>query len=465
MVKRKNLVAILVSVLIILGIIFLVSFPTEFKSIIQGALINREPSEPCGGYCPSSYEGDEGGGMAGGGDGGEIAEWVWAGMCSNMEPWYCPLSGEEGECGVLIEDCTHCGCPMPTGYICNIEKKCSNYCSGHWDCDAGEICVDKDWELVNIFDDGRVGCYWEGYVEGDSCGMCRVSDGDGYCLTEDLSVFGFEGEIETCQSNPDDCEGEQADCEDGQECNRDPWNPDFGMCGDHAGGCTDGTAPGECSDSLPQYCNNDGELIDNCQECGCISGAYVCNDEGGCTTLSDPGPTPIENYCAQVGGICAETCDADYYVLEDTDEYLDLHESCTDKNDDYICCYPYANDELNDCEYYGGLCQEGCSGDYYHAEVPYLDDECVFYSGEGNICCLEYLPGEDPQNSGSEETSPWEKIFGAPDTDSEDYNEEDYIKLGESISLNRNFAFGFGVILVVLAFVITAYYPKFKKKK
>ena len=465
MVRGENLLAILITVLVILGIMYLLSFSEEFKYAIQGAAFEEQPIDPCGDICSSPYEhgGDDG---IAGGDEGDGQDWLFPGMCSRMEPWYCPSIPEDGEeCGVLVENCERCGCPMPTGYVCNIENRCSNYCSGHWDCDTGEICVDKDWEIVNIFEDDRTGCYVEDYGAGDSCGTCRVSDGDGYCLTEDLSEYGFEGEIENCVDNVDDCEGKQADCEDGQECNRDPWNPDFGMCGGHAGGCTDGTAPGECSNVPPLYCNNDGELINNCQECGCSSGAYVCNDEGVCTLLNGPDPNPIEDYCAQVGGICAKTCDSDYYVLEDTDEYHDLHKSCEDKNDDYVCCYPYANDDLNDCEHYGGLCQVDCSGDYYHAEVPYLDDECVFYSGEGNVCCLEYPPGEIPQNSGSEETSPWEKIFGAADPTSEDYNENDYIRLGESISLNRNYAFGFGVILVVLAFVITAYYPKFKKKK
>jgi len=463
MVERKNLVTIFVSVLIILGIIFFISFSDEFKHALQGAAFGSEPLDPCAEVCFSPYENDDGGMADDDGDGHE-QDWLFAGHCSRLQPWFCPSNPEDGECGILIENCDRCGC-LHSGYVCNIENKCSHYCSGHWDCDADEICIDVNWELVNILEEDRTGCYADGYGNGDSCGMCRESSGDGYCLIEDLSDFGYNGGVETCQDNYDDCvDFPTSDCleEDNLVCGP------FGICDDASpieDICADGTLYGDCSDTSPQYCDEDGNLLNDCQTCGCPSETLVCLDSGSCTTSGGEDPVPITDYCTQAGGVCAESCDSDYYVLEDTEDYSDLHEACRDKDEDYVCCYPYANDELNDCEYYGGSCQEECSGDYYHSEVPYLDDECSFYSDSESLCCLKYDVG--PQNSGEKDTeeNTWEKIFGSPDTDSEDYNKENYIHLGENISLHRNYAFGFGAALVIILFVITVYYPKFKNKK
>ena len=44
--------------------------------------------------------------------------------------------------------------------------------------------------------------------------------------------------------------------------------------------CSDGTPYGECSITNPFYCNN-GNLIDNCQICGCHIN-YTCQDDGSC---------------------------------------------------------------------------------------------------------------------------------------------------------------------------------------
>jgi len=46
--------------------------------------------------------------------------------------------------------------------------------------------------------------------------------------------------------------------------------------------CYDGTSYGECSSTKPKYCDN-GNLIDNCQACGCPSG-QTCEDDGSCTS-------------------------------------------------------------------------------------------------------------------------------------------------------------------------------------
>jgi len=51
--------------------------------------------------------------------------------------------------------------------------------------------------------------------------------------------------------------------------------------------CSDGTRYGECSSDKPKYCDN-GNLIDNCQKCGCPSGK-VCRADGSCYTTAPAG--------------------------------------------------------------------------------------------------------------------------------------------------------------------------------
>lgn len=45
--------------------------------------------------------------------------------------------------------------------------------------------------------------------------------------------------------------------------------------------CSDGTPYGQCSSTKPLYCDN-GNLVDNCQVCGCEEG-YECQPDGECT--------------------------------------------------------------------------------------------------------------------------------------------------------------------------------------
>ena len=49
------------------------------------------------------------------------------------------------------------------------------------------------------------------------------------------------------------------------------------------GNCGDGTAKGKCSFIKPKYCNNNGILEDNCQNCGCLTG-NKCDVNGTCET-------------------------------------------------------------------------------------------------------------------------------------------------------------------------------------
>jgi len=68
---------------------------------------------------------------------------------------------------------------------------------------------------------------------------------------------------------------------DGQEVNNE-W-PVFNHDAKHTGNyhaCEDGTLPGKCS-SLTLYCDDNSDLVDNCQECGCSSSTF-CHPDGTC---------------------------------------------------------------------------------------------------------------------------------------------------------------------------------------
>lgn len=54
--------------------------------------------------------------------------------------------------------------------------------------------------------------------------------------------------------------------------------------------CIDGTQLGKCSGNQASYCSSGGELVDNCQVCGCPRGLY-CNESNVCVTdyiIGDP---------------------------------------------------------------------------------------------------------------------------------------------------------------------------------
>ncbi len=55
-----------------------------------------------------------------------------------------------------------------------------------------------------------------------------------------------------------------------------------GVCITPSNKCSDGTSYGECSSTKPKYCDN-GNLINNCQVCGCLSG-QTCETNGSCTS-------------------------------------------------------------------------------------------------------------------------------------------------------------------------------------
>jgi hypothetical protein len=55
----------------------------------------------------------------------------------------------------------------------------------------------------------------------------------------------------------------------------------IGCVGSQAQQCADGTPYGQCSANKPKYCDN-GNLVDNCQQCGCPAG-QSCQSDGSCS--------------------------------------------------------------------------------------------------------------------------------------------------------------------------------------
>ena len=474
MMKRGNLKAILITILVVLGVMFVVSYYSENKEIIQGLASN-----PGGDLCP----------CAGGIDPGDCD-------LDNL-PKYCEIIGEYGGspiCGIT-DNCGECGCP--SGKVCDDDGRCLfpgqiggddggdsvNYCSGHWDCGVFELCVDDGGNLVNILEEESADCYADDYEEGNECGQCQSSiDGDGFCASTYLEEFGYRvmnEEFEICSDNVDDCfelfylEGGCPAA--GQQCQKNPFNEDEGVCVDveQIGICEDGTREGECSLSEGSYgyvCQSDGEggyeLEESCQSCqdpyeGCPDG-YECNQDGSCSVLVDEEGNPIvdeeDNYCEYVGGICEGQCGEGYYDVSELDGYEQLTDSCVEEfGASEVCCYPVDNEAVNDCEYYNGTCVANeCSGNYVSPEIEYLDEECVYYVGENSVCCFEFLDSgnEEPE----EDKDFFDYIFG--DQTNDEYSGDK--GLGENFSLNRSYIFGglFLVVFVVLLVIIFA--PKKK---
>jgi len=108
--------------------------------------------------------------------------------------------------------------------------------------------------------------------------------------------------------------------------------------------CSDGTPYGYCSVNQPLFCNTNGQLINNCQQCRCSS-QQNCQPDGSCQAINLPPTatitqptqtiftvnTPI-NYAGtgtdpEDGNLLASSLCWSYDIIGDTQGYFDL--SCT----------------------------------------------------------------------------------------------------------------------------------------
>ena len=436
--KKRGVIKILIIVSIILGIIFLINYYSNDSSITGMADV------PVSGPCPCA-------------DGTE------PGDCSANRglPWFCmmefdPIS-QDNVCN-LYENCQICGCP--SGKECQNDGSCASpsnggdgggsnpECKSNRDCGNNNVCIN---ETCEISDDGDGICAYSG-----------LDDHDEYS--------------ETCENNPGDCEGIQANCENYKLCNN-------GVCVfDVQYLCSDGTQPGECSEeSFGGYCQINNEtslLIGGCAgiggTCPCPEN-YNCTETGFCEEivvvietneteecvggecLIQESPL-IGNQCEYYGGICTYTCSEEYYEINETD-YIQLTNDCKSENSEFICCYPYANDEINDCEHYGGSCLDYCGENYYSTETSYLHQECKNYGSETSVCCIPYNSSEEIRSEEESGIGLYDILFGS-------YKDGNInisgINLKETMSLNRDTVLIISILFIFTLFSIF-YYVKRKK--
>jgi hypothetical protein len=139
------------------------------------------------------------------------------------------------------------------------------------------------------------------------------------------------------------------------------------------------------------------------------------------------------------------------------------------------CCYPYAEDERNDCEYLGGSCIKECGENSYDSDSQYLNDECIIHEGNDLICCFEYAtlsPEEIEEESISQEEgeivesfveSLFESTAEVEEGSSFDEERSD-IRLSEYASLNRG-KLATGVALILIGVISLIGVATSKKRK
>ena len=96
-----------------------------------------------------------------------------------------------------------------------------------------------------------------------------------------------------------------------------------------------------------------------------------------------------------------------------------------------------------------------CSGDYISPDIEYLDEECEYYIGESQVCCLESigLASEESEDKGF-----FDYIFGDPS--SGEYSADK--GFGENFSLNRSYVFGVLFLAVFVVLLVIIFAPKKK---
>ena len=64
--------------------------------------------------------------------------------------------------------------------------------------------------------------------------------------------------------------------------------------------CSDGTPRNTCSSTKPKYCDSNGNLINDCIDCGCFAG-QDCQSDGSCNAQCSLG-----GECTSYGGTCCQ---------------------------------------------------------------------------------------------------------------------------------------------------------------
>jgi len=232
------------------------------------------------------------------------------GQCSyNVEygkPWKCTTSG-------LVRDCGECSCPngiggAPPQFSCHTSGNCyydicedgtaEGECSGNYENNQPLSCSRE----LGMFEQGCDFCACGG---DSSCAIlggympCPLSDQQ-TCVNLTFDHYAYDSSLlHSCVPAP--CvDGTLAlNCSDTKPlfCGSSGLEGGCTLCGCPDGGqgcnestgfctegtpCEDGTTPNTCSSTEPLFCTLDGELVNDCDSCGCNFGA----EEGFCSDFS-----------------------------------------------------------------------------------------------------------------------------------------------------------------------------------
>ena len=100
------------------------------------------------------------------------------------------------------------------------------------------------------------------------------------------------------------------------------------------GYCADGTIIGECStEEWPRWCNFDGELVLDCNHCGCPDiPTYSCNEETGLCSGCGDGMVDEGEECDSTGGDCTDPDDS-CYLCQCVSEHVPSDTTCQTETD------------------------------------------------------------------------------------------------------------------------------------
>ena len=159
----------------------------------------------------------------------KCSDGTWYSTCSTTKPKYCNSNGN------LVDNCSTCGCP--TGQECKTIS--GAFGSVAYVCQQVSTCSDGTLYSTCSTTKPKY-CDSNGNLV-DNCNTCGCPTGQ-QCTTSS-SPFGTSY---NCQQIPT---------------------------------CSDGTLYSTCSTTKPKYCDSNGNLVDNCNTCGCPTG-QTCSSGG-----------------------------------------------------------------------------------------------------------------------------------------------------------------------------------------
>ncbi len=258
---------------------------------------------------------------------------LYKGCSANMEK-YCTKDG------TLVDDCVNCGCK--DGDVCNTYHK---YCltPSCTDSDGldyynrGDVKYtdekglgDKNDKCMPYTDNFLLERYCDGneykvdYYEcpnGCSSGKCKKTCGS---LAGDVNYNGYldEEDIELTRQIINN-EIKKDYCADYNQNERID-SSDIYYITNNLARCSDTTLYDRCSVTNPLFCTTEGNLINDCNTCGCPEGYYDCNEDGSCSlsacedeTLYDECSDDIPLFCSTEGALLNDCstcgCPEGYY--------------------------------------------------------------------------------------------------------------------------------------------------------